>query len=292
LHGPAKGTRKIDAKAETIACLAEQGPLNMYQIGKQTKIQYSSVHKAVNVLISERTIQELKTVKSQKNRSTRLLGLTFKGFMLYLLSYPKLPNVEPLSSQNEEPKQIYERYRKIYSAIWEEIKRLLKIMESNGNLLDYAILKEIRWLAKKNITIPWVILETADSICSHPPFTLDANSLIDKTQTGIRRLESEKTSLDNPVIRKAFSEDQYDNPFELNQRKLEHARQNLRSLLQLEDELWRRDFAKLFACRFQYLVGVKNMKNKELGVFFKQVAEKGRIEVEPAEKMANLFSGF
>jgi hypothetical protein len=222
---------------------------------------------------------------------TSLFGLTFKGFIIYLSKSPKLREVQPSSSFEETENQIKTRHRQETTALSEETKKLTENIESNGTFLDYPIFKEIRWLVQRHRSIIWEILETARFIGVHPPFTLDAVSLIEQTEAEIKRLEIEKTMLDNQVIQRAFRKDQPDNLFELNERKLGYAKQNLINLSQLENELWRRDFTKYFAYRCQYLVGIKNMRNDRLAVFFKQAAEKGKLEVDPAEKMANLFSG-
>jgi hypothetical protein len=321
MPGPKKGTKKKDAKSQVLACLAEQGPMNMYEIGKRSSLHYSSVHGSVNILSSGRYVQVERSLKSKKNSKIFEFGLTFKGFVTYLANLKLdfsgffLPDSEVnwaeqlskgyIDEQNKWLKRIGVETIIIEASstkvdllrVYNELRNalfsgLVKVMESNGARLDYPIFAHARWLAEKHTPVIWEIVMTASVICVHPPFNLDAVALIEQTEAEIRGLESKKTRLNDPVIRRAFPEDQPDNPFELNDKKLGYARQNLNNLLHLEDELWRRDFAKYFAYRSQYLVGIKNMKNEELAVFFKQAAEKGILEVEPAEKMANLFSGF
>ena len=97
--------------------------------------------------------------------------------------------------------------------------------------------------------------------------------------------------LSDPIIQRAYETEKNDNPFELNEKNLEYAKNNLRNLLQSEDEFWRHNFAKHFAFRAQGLADIIDQPNEHLAEFFKQIAEKSRqLDVDPAQRLADAFA--
>ena len=283
MPGPAKDTKKIDVKSAVIKVLAESGPLkNPNEIKKRKNLNYSSIRKAVATLRSEGLIQ---TAKGGPAR----IELTFQGFVIYLSQYT-LQEVTPPSSWVMTEQQIQKRYREETTELSEEIKRLIQYVESNGERLGYPIFKEVRWLVNINRAVIWDILETARFLSINPPFTSNAIILFKQTQDGIKRLEHEKQSLNDPILRRAFSGGNQYNPFEIVDKQLEYARQYLTALLQSKDKMWCREFAKYFAFKSQYLTGKSDLRNENLAVFFNRIAEDSkRLEVDPAQRLAEAF---
>ena len=126
--GPREKAKRKDAQSDIIACLAENNPLNMWQIKKQTNLYYSSVHKAIKAFLLRRIIQPVKSVASQKNVKTILYSLTFKGFILYL-SRLELSDITPPASFEMTKQQIKGRYRIETTKLSKETKKLLETLE-------------------------------------------------------------------------------------------------------------------------------------------------------------------
>ena len=135
---------KIDAQSIVIKALAEKKALNMWEIKEQKQLFYSTVHKAINALQKEGLVEPVKSQMSEKGVTTTLFGLTFQGFVRYLASQPELWHPNEIGTVRE-----VEALKKNQAKKKEEFSRLLEITQSYGELLNYAIFKEIYWLTER-----------------------------------------------------------------------------------------------------------------------------------------------
>jgi hypothetical protein len=156
-----KGLRLIvkrkDAQADVIIYLAKNGPANMYQIGKQTGLYYSSVHKVINTFLLSGLVKPESSSVSKKNVKTTSYCLTFKGVLKYLANFKILPDkgslkefatfkIFPDSDFPITEKDSYEMLEKSDKAHKSD---LLNVLERQGQMLDYAPFQECRWLSEQ-----------------------------------------------------------------------------------------------------------------------------------------------
>lgn len=127
-----------------IAHLAENGPENMYQIAEKTNIGYSSVHKAIKTLNLTGIAQPEGESVSKTNVKTTSYGLTFKGVLKYLATF----NIEKMSKKQE--------------------KDLLNILEKQGENLNYAPFREIRWLREHIPNLTSILVSEANYVLRQP----------------------------------------------------------------------------------------------------------------------------
>ena len=284
---------KIDAQSEVIKALAEKKALNMWEIKEQKNLFYSTVHKAVNTLQREGLVQPVKFQKSEKGVKTKLFGLTFRGFVRYLASQPELWHPAEIAALGEETEQLKRRQEKKK----EEFSRLLGTIGSHGELLDYAIFKEICWLTDHYG--PYLLHDIVD--VARLVEASGAMQLVERYQKELSGLKKEKQRiLKNPELQrkiktsivedgKTLKTDYYDPLLEIDKR-LRSAERCLEVLLRQQNEWWKRMFAARFAERILASPSEGDMHNEALYALFKQVAEKIReLEVEPIEDMANVF---
>jgi len=277
-------------------------PMTKWELKQKTKLEYSRVHEVVSLLEDSGYVKTFGSVTSKRGRDMKIYGLTFKGVVGYLASFPLEPppmigeageSVEAFKGRHDKEKERYLR----------EIENLTRFLESYGKLLDYALFKEIRWLTDRyGPNIFHDILDVAKLTEAYPPFPAGAKQMIKHYKKQKKDLERQKQQiLKNPDLQEKrvvsiteegkTEETEYDPLAEVYE-DLRHAEEGLAILLRKENEWWGRRFATLFSERIHFLEGKGNMCNEALHKFFTQVAEKNReLEVESVEKMAEVFRG-
>jgi len=284
---------KIDAQSEVIKVLAEKKALNMWEIKEEKQLFYSTVHKAVNALQKEGLVEPVKSQKSEKGVKTTLFSLTFKGFVRYLASQPELWHPKEVGSLRENAEQLKKRQEKKK----EEFSKLLGITESYGELLKYAIFKEIRWLTERYG--PYLLHDVVDT--ARLVEASGTMELIERYQRELNRAKREKQQLlrnpqfqHNATVRieengKTVETSYYD-PVAEADRRVKSAERCLEALLRTQAEWWKRMFVARLAERILASPAGGDMHNEALYLLFKQVADKIReLEVEPIEDMAQVF---
>ncbi len=289
---------KADAQSKIIEALARNTQLNMWGIKEQKHLPYSTVHKAVNALQKEGLIQAVKTQKSEKGMETKLFCLTFRGFIRYLSGVCLGDSIE-----KQEYSLNLNQSEKKPNAKKEEFISLVSIIETHGNMLDYVIFKEIRWLEDHYESYSvYDIVDIAKVVETLQPFSLGGTQLIEHFQREKTCLKEQKIQMlkeleiqqkNKTTVCKAeeFGTD-YLSLAQID-KHLKALEDRLEILLKQQNEWWKRGFAIHFAERYQPpMQGTGDMHNESLHKFFKQVAEEIRVlEVEPMEKIAQVFSG-
>jgi hypothetical protein len=267
---------KIDAQSEVIKLLAEKKVLNMWQIKGQKQFFYSTVHKAVNALQKEGLVEPVKAKKSEKGVKTTLFSLTFQGFVRYLASQSELwhPNeIAPLR-ETELLKKRQEKKK-------EEFSKLLEITKAYGELLNYAIFKEVDWLTERYG--PYLLHDVID--VARLVEASGAMGLIERYRRELSLAKKEK----HRMLIELESQRNNNRAAEID-RKIRSTERCLEILLHKQTEWWKRMFTSLLAERILASPAKGDMHNEALYLLFKQVADKIReLEVEPIEDMAQVF---
>jgi hypothetical protein len=125
--GPKRGIKKRDARRVIINALAENGPLNMWQAKQKTRLQYSSVHKAVTNALLEGSVSVLDEISSSKKIRTKIYGLTFKGTLIYLAQFDQKAVLDKQTSN-----------------------KLLAFIKKQGDSLNYPLFQESPWLYERD----------------------------------------------------------------------------------------------------------------------------------------------
>ncbi len=284
--------RKIDAQSEVIKALAEKKALNMWEIKEQKQLFYSTVHKAINALQKEGLVEPVKTQISEKGVTTTLFSLTFQGFVRYFASQPELWHPKQIA-----PLRDVELLKKKQEKKKEEFSKLLAITEAYGELIDYAIFKEIRWL---NEQYSWRLLHDFVDVAREVEAS-GAMELIERYRRELNQANKEKQNiLDKPEFQrkvkvsivengKTVETSYYDPLVEVDER-IRSIETCLEILLHKQAEWWKRMFATRLAERLLARLAKGDMHNEALYLLFKQVADKIReFEVEPIEDMAQIF---
>ena len=283
-------TGKIDAQSEIIRVLAEKKTLNMWEIKEQKQLFYSTVHKAINALQKEGLVEPVKAQKSEKGVNTTLFSLTFKGFVRYLASQPELWHPKEIASVREA-----ELLAKKQEQKKKEFSELIGITEAYGELLKYAIFREIRWLTERYG--PYLLHDIVD--VARLVEASGAMELIERYRRELNQAKrDEHKILGNPEFQRKVKtsivengktvETSYD-PVEVGKR-IKNAERCLEALLRTQTEWWKRMFATRLAERILASPTEGDMHNEALYLLFKQVADKIReLEVEPVEDMAQVF---
>ncbi|MGE5532785.1 MAG: hypothetical protein ACM3UN_00390, partial [Bacillota bacterium] len=283
---------KIDAQSEVLKSLAEKKALNMWEIKEQKQLFYSTVHKAINTLQKEGSVEPVKTQKSEKGVKTTLFSLTFQGFVRYLASQPELWHPKEIA-----PLRDAELLNKKQEKKKEEFLKLLVTTEAYGELLDYAIFKEIRWLTERYG--PYLLHDVVD--VARLVEVSGAFDLIERYRGQLNQAEREKKKImGNPEFRRKVKTSilengktvkaSYYDPVEEVEQKIRSTERCLEILLRKQTEWWRRMFAVRLAERILISPAEGDMHNEALYSLFKQVADKIReLEVEPIENMAQVF---
>jgi DNA-binding Lrp family transcriptional regulator len=277
-------------------------PMTKWALKQKTKLAYSRVHEAVSLLEDSGYVKTFGSVTSKRGRAMKTYGLTFKGIVAYLASISIKPPSQ-IGNAGESIDAFKERYAQEKKKYLKEIEDLTQLLEyyGKGELLDYALFMEIRWLTGRyGPYIGQDILEIAKFTEAYPPFPTGASQMIKHYKKQKKALEQQKQQiLQNPdlqekrvvsITEEGKTEETTYDPLAEVYEDLRHAEEGLAILLRKENEWWGRRFATLFSERIHFLKGKGNMRNEALYKFFTQVAEKNReLEVESVEKMAEVF---
>jgi hypothetical protein len=254
-------------------------PMTKWELSQKTEMEYPRVHEAISLLEKNRYVTVLNTLRSQRGRDMKLYGYTFKGVIAYLAS---IPNAE------KQPRQ--------------ELEKLTKTLETYGEILDYALFKEVRWLINHyGSHILEALVDTAKLVEDLQPFPTGAMRVLTQTEKQAADLKKRKwkllkqpkhqekltfTILEDGKPVKTVVHD----PLAEVTEEIEDAEQQLEILRRHESNWWSMSFAARIAERLQIRQGKGDLHNKELYRFFKQTAEFFRtLQVEPAEKTAQTF---
>lgn len=282
---------KIDAQSLVIKALAEKKALNMWEIKEEKQLFYSTVHKAINSLQKEGLVEPVKTLKSEKGGTTTLFSLTFQGFLRYLTSQPELGYPNEIVSVRE-----LEALNKKQAKKKEEFTKLLEITQSYGELLNYAIFKEIYWLTERygpyfvhEIVDIARLIEASGAMELIERYRMKMNQAKNKKQKLLKDLEIEskaKLSIQDKKTVEAI----YNKSIAKIDREIQDAEQCLEILLRKQADWWKRMFAVRLAERILASSSKGDMHNEALYLLFKQVADKIReLEVQQAEDAAEVF---
>jgi hypothetical protein len=283
---------KIDAQSIVITALAEKKALNMWEIKEQKQLFYSTVHKAINALQKEGLVEPVKSQISEKGGTTTLFSLTFQGFVRYLAFQPELWHPTEIGIIRD-----VEILKKKQAKKKEEFSKLLGITESYGELLSYAIFKEIYWLTERYG--PYFVHNVVD--VARLVEASGAMELIERYRKKLTRAKKEKQKmLRDPKFQRKVKiptvqdgktiETSYYDPVAEIDKEIQNAERCLKILLQKQTEWWKRMFAAHLAERIVASPAKGDMHNEALYSLFKQVADKIReLEVEPIEDMAEIF---
>ena len=235
----------------------------------------------------------------------KLYGLTFRGVVAYLASLQLEPpdQIVPLAP-GETPQEYSAKRENEKEQYLKELEKLTQFLEFQGRLLDYALFKEIRWLADRyGHYVIEEVLDIAKLVSALQAFPSGAMQLIKQEQKRINELKKQKWRLvREPELQekikttimeegKIVDTDYFDPLAEVNE-ELINAERDLKVLREQENKWWSMGFAMRFAERFQHYKGKGDMRNEALHRFFKEVADfYRRLEVEPSEEMAKIFEG-
>ncbi|MDI9576506.1 MAG: hypothetical protein QM398_00035 [Thermoproteota archaeon] len=282
---------KIDAQSIVIKALAEKKALNMWEIKEQKQLFYSTVHKAINSLQKEGLVEPIKSQISQKGGTTTLFGLTFQGFVRFLASQPELWHPKEIGTVRD-----VEALKKKQAKKKEEFSKLLEITQSCGELLNYAIFKEIYWLTERygpyfvhDVVDVARLIEASGAMELIERYRTKLIQAKKKKQNQLRELEFERKAKisiqDKKNVEATYNESIAEIGLEM-----QDAEKCLEILLQKQADWWKRMFAVRLAERILASPAKGDMHNEALYLLFKQVADKIReLEVEPIEDMAEIF---
>jgi hypothetical protein len=282
---------KIDAQSIVIKALAEKKALNMWEIKEQKQLFYSTVHKAINALQKEGLVEPIKSQISEKGVTTTLFSLTFQGFVRYLASQPEMWHPKEIGTIRDAEALKNQAKKK------EEPSKLLEITQSYGELLSYAIFKEIYWLKERYG--PYFVHDVVD--VARLVEASGAMELIERYRRILNQATKDKQKMQRePEFQRKVKmstiqdgktvETNYYDPVAENEKEIQDAERCLEILLRKQTEWWKRMFTARLAERMVPSPAKGDMHNEALYLLFKQVADKIReLEVEPIEDMAEIF---
>jgi len=291
-----KNPRKV------MMALAEHGPMNKWKIKEKVNLEYPRVHEAISKLENEGYVKVYDIETSDKGLNMKIYGLTFRGVTSYLASV----SLEPppaIGEPGESIEAFSKRYTEEKHRYLAEIEKLAKFLEFYGELLDYPIFKEARWLAERcGVNVYHDILDVAKLTEMYPPFPSAAMQIIKELKKQKQTLKKKKWQmLKAPQMRKKSvvtiiengktREVEFD-PFADVNKRLNQVEQKLEILLNKENEFWKWEFAERFFERLVPLKGRGKMNNENLRKFAEEgYRRKMELEVEPWKKAVDLFSG-
>ena len=246
---PEEPQGKIDAQSIIIKALAEKKALNMWEIKEQKHLFYSTVHKAINALQKEGIVEPVKSQISEKGGTTTLFSLTFQGFVSYLASQPELwhPNEIGTIRDAEVLKKKQEKKK-------EEFSKLLAITQSYGELLNYAIFKEIRWLTERygpyllhDVVDVARLVEASGAMELIERYRRKLNQAMKEKQKMLREPEFQRKVKMSTVQDGKTIETSYYDPVAENDQEIQDAERCLEILLRKQTEWWKRMFAARLA---------------------------------------------
>lgn len=283
---------KIDAQSQVINSLAEKKAANMWEIKEQKQLFYSTVHKAINTLQKEGLVEPVKLQKSEKGITTTLFSLTFQGFVRYLASQPEFWHPTQIA-----PIRDAELLEKNQEKSKEEFSKLLAIIESYGELLNFAIFKEIRWFTERygpyllgDVVDVARLVEASGAMELILRYRRELSSALKEKQKILSSPDFQrKVKMSLVQNEKTLQTSYYDSVAEID-RKVQSVERCLEILLRKQTEWWKRMFAVRLAERLLASPAKGDMHNEGLYLLFKQVADKIKeLEVEPMEDMAEIY---
>lgn len=281
------------------------GPMTKWELKHRTKLEYSRVHEAVSLLERDGRVKVYDIVVSKKGREQKVYGLTFKGVIAHLASTVLKPpeQIVPLKSGQtiEDIKQRFESEREAYQ---KQLEQIAAFLERYGKILNYELFREVRWLMERWRFAIKDIVEIAKFIEFFRPTPKGFMKLHEDIRNQLVKLKRERWEMlrnpdkPEPIVFKIqhegiVEEERFD-PLKDIEEDIKDLEKRLETIIQEEEHLWRRSFTARFAERYQYYKPIegKDMHNEALQELFKQTAEEiKRLEVEPLEKMADLFKG-
>ena len=279
-------------------------PMTKWDLKQKTKLEYPRVHEATSLLENGGYAKAYDTITSQRGRELKIYGLTFKGAVAYLASIKLEPPNKLIPLAPGESLEAYREKRETEKQQYlRELEKITQFLETYGKVLDYAIFKEIHWLADRyGHDIFHGILDIAELVNALQPFPSGAMQLIKQEQKNINELKNQNWQiLREPELQhkikmtitqgEIVETDYYDPLAEVNE-ELRNAEESLKILRSQENKWWSMGFAARFAERYQISAGKGDMHNEALHKFFEQVADHFRhLEVESSEKMSKVFRG-
>ena len=285
--------------------------MTKWELKEAVDIEYARVSEAISQLEKYGYAITLDTLTSKRGKDMKLYGLTFKGVVAYLSSISILhenKSENNTESENYETKKVIhepsrisplqknetieaykERKEKEEEKYHKELENIADFLETYGKILNYPLFSEINWMKEKyGHNIFKSLIEKAKIVNDMQPFHRSVMLLVKNTQKEVNDLRNQKWEhLREPEHKINEKNDELK---DITQR-LNDAEETLRILRAQENKWWSMGFAARFAEEFCQDRGDGNMHNEALKGFFAQVAEYyKRLEVEPAEKMTQIFS--
>jgi DNA-binding Lrp family transcriptional regulator len=290
--------------------------MTIWDLSEETKIDYKRVHELISPLEKKGYVKAFGKKLSQRGGKMELYGLTFKGTIAYLASLQlERPtgivkpgeSIEDFIKRDDHEKESYQK---------KVLEKLMPFLERQGKLLDYALFKEIRWLASRyhqanlaqlskpdqanlaQLSKPsdhklQKILEIAYLIEGRSPSA--TMQLLKASRKELHILKQKKKVLDREMI---LGEGKIEVTEFLNKvvaeinDEITEVKQSIEILYKKENVWLQREFTSLFAERYSHAPSQGDMHNEALSKLFKQVADDIRCqEVEPLEAMAQAFKG-
>lgn len=285
-----KNSKKI------VQALAAFGPMNRWLLKEKTGLAYPRVYEGVTRLKNDGYVQIFREELSEKGMIIKIYGLSFKGALAYLASI-SLDPPSRIGKSGEPTEDLENRYVRGKKAYLEEVKKLTRVVESYGQLLDYAIFKQIRWLAERySLLIYNLILKVAQPLSSSPP-------LVGGLKKRKRELEREREKLQkHPWLPKKLmlfstsespkgqiEEVEIDFLAEIDE-KLKQVEMEMEVVRKAENKLLKQRFAVEFFRKIAILPGKGKMRNETLHVLAKELLEKKKREITPLEKVVQQLS--
>ena len=285
-----KNSKKI------IQALAVFDPMNRWILKEKTGLAYPRVYEAVTRLKNDSYVQVFGERLSKKGVIIRIYGLSFKGVLAYLASISLHPP-SMIRKPSESTEDFKSRNVEEAKACLEEVEKLTGVLESYGELLDYAIFKQIRWLAERySLLIYNLILKVAQPFSSSPPF-------VGGLKKRKRELEREREKLQkHPWLPKKLmlfstsesakgqiEEVEIDFLAEIDE-KLKQVEMEMEIVRKAENELLKQRFAVDFFRKIAILPGKGEMRNETLHVLAEELLERKKHEIAPLEKVVRQFS--
>lgn len=283
-----------------IEALAKSGPMSKWKLKEETQLDYSRVHEVIKRLQKRGYVKVFEEIRSKKNLPMSIYGLTFKGVMAYLASFPlKYPT--PHGKVGETTEDFKKRYVQEFREYLKRREDFEKTLEDQGKLLDYVIFKEIRWLAKHYIEshICSLFLQISESVEAY-------SRSPESPAQRIRRLQREKSNLirekeERPAmlpkklimfteVNGKRKEWEVDLSEELNN-KISQKDQELKVWREIEHKLLEQRFSEQFFRQLSYYKNEGEMHNEALRQSARGLLEKMKREIAPWEKIVGLFSG-
>jgi len=145
-----------------LSYITEHGPKTEYDLYKQfPKLSHGTIHFCLDKLTRRGALTSFQK-KSRAKRRKKLYHLTFVGTVLYLAScVPQPPISEKMTAS--EIRESWDRLEK------EDKNEIIRILSTQGKLLEYAPFQEIKWLSDRVPKIISVLVAIANWIAENLP---------------------------------------------------------------------------------------------------------------------------